>query len=278
MRRVSLLPLLVLACVVVFVPGSVFADTMGTEWNFNGNLSAAYGPSTMSFWNGTEADTLFMDATNWTIDFPGAPHKTVLSTDHFGSTEGLAVSTGAANGGGTKINQYTIVMDVDLRSTLGSVDGYCTFYQTDSANLRDGKLAIDGGGAIGYETFSSSGAMPLSEWHRLAITVDAGASSQKVYVDGNYLMDPSAGHISLDGDWSLDANSQWLVFADNNGETGHWSIGNLYYTPRTMSGTEIAALGGPNGAGIMPIPEPSTLALLAAGLIGLLAYGWRKRK
>ena len=26
------------------------------------------------------------------------------------------------------------------------------------------------------------------------------------------------------------------------------------------------------------VPEPSTLALLAAGLVGLLAYAWRKRK
>ena len=26
------------------------------------------------------------------------------------------------------------------------------------------------------------------------------------------------------------------------------------------------------------IPEPGTLALLAAGLLGLLAYAWRKRK
>jgi hypothetical protein len=28
----------------------------------------------------------------------------------------------------------------------------------------------------------------------------------------------------------------------------------------------------------MPTPEPSTLVLLAAGLAGLLAYAWRKRR
>jgi len=29
---------------------------------------------------------------------------------------------------------------------------------------------------------------------------------------------------------------------------------------------------------IPPIPEPSTLLLLASGLVGLLCYAWRKRR
>jgi T5SS/PEP-CTERM-associated repeat protein/autotransporter-associated beta strand protein len=38
------------------------------------------------------------------------------------------------------------------------------------------------------------------------------------------------------------------------------------------------AIGILNAAGITVVPEPGTLALLAAGLIGLIAYAWRKRK
>jgi hypothetical protein len=33
-----------------------------------------------------------------------------------------------------------------------------------------------------------------------------------------------------------------------------------------------------NGGGVATIPEPGTLALLTAGLLGLLCYAWRKRK
>ena len=36
-----------------------------------------------------------------------------------------------------------------------------------------------------------------------------------------------------------------------------------------------SSVGG--SAGIAPVPEPSTIAIVVAGLLGLLAYGWKHR-
>ena len=36
--------------------------------------------------------------------------------------------------------------------------------------------------------------------------------------------------------------------------------------------------GSVSGAGIVGAPEPGTLAMLAASLLGLLAYAWRKQR
>jgi hypothetical protein len=42
--------------------------------------------------------------------------------------------------------------------------------------------------------------------------------------------------------------------------------------------TDVRVDANPSDLAAMPSPEPSTLVLLASGLIGLLAYAWRKRK
>ena len=47
----------------------------------------------------------------------------------------------------------------------------------------------------------------------------------------------------------------------------------------TLSATAgLPALGLTNGKTLPLVPEPGTLVLLASGLMGLLAYAWRKRK
>ena len=48
----------------------------------------------------------------------------------------------------------------------------------------------------------------------------------------------------------------------------------------TISGAGLdgQAINMLSGSGITVVPEPSSVVLLLAGLMGLLAYGWRKRK
>ena len=76
----------------------------------------------------------------------------------------------------------------------------------------------------------------------------------------------------LDGPTStpLAINGLWALQSGNGGNGGN--PGNVYFT------------AGPNNQAnglfgvISPVPEPSTLALLGGGAIGLSVYTWRRRK
>lgn len=80
-------------------------------------------------------------------------------------------------------------------------------------------------------------------------------------------------------------DAQVLFGAFNGQASGVTSDGNTwsYVTGLTGSaGTVVnngtALILDASGAGVQIVPEPSTLALLATGLLGLLAYAWRKCK
>ncbi len=107
-----------------------------------------------------------------------------------------------------------------------------------------------------------------SLWHMITVTVDntgldAGQALFSVYVDGS---------TTPDGTGVLSTNTE----LNNNGLIGNSYLGNvdeLAYYNRVLTTGEMGSLYS-----AMTIPEPSSVILLVTGVLGLLAYAWRKRK
>jgi hypothetical protein len=94
-------------------------------------------------------------------------------------------------------------------------------------------------------------------WHTYRLLVDPGSTTQTaahLYFDGVYQMDMSPSTY-----WHGQQRFVW-------GATGSGAVD-------TNWAQVVFGIGVPPS-----VPEPSAIALLATGLLGLLAYAWRKRR
>jgi hypothetical protein len=176
---------------------------------------------------------------------------------YFTCTHGIA-----PNGGGAYVNQWTVVMDINIPST--SLGQWLTFLQTNTGNSNDGDCFVNptenlGVGATGYSTSAFGG----DTWYRVAVSVDNG-NFYRYYVDGNLWKEGTVQ--TVDGRFSLDPDL--LIFADNDGDDYDIKCSNLAIWGQGLSSDDVAALGG---AGVTIVPEPGTLSLaLLGGMLVLL--------
>jgi len=109
--------------------------------------------------------------------------------------------------------------------------------------------ALDGNGAGGGTSLDTGFAVTPMEWQKVSLLIDPTTRTYEFYVDDQRFSSPTP-----------------LRFRSNMASINHLNY--LSNQQVWIDGIRVAA-----------IPEPSTLALLAAvGAIGLATYGWRRRK
>ncbi len=249
-------------------------------WEFNFDLSSSTGQAPLV-----------------SVGYPGVgggPSVTFEGNDIGGVTAIVArLSKGTAlavlhgfpkNGGGSYLNQYTIIMDVQFPA----IGDWISLYQTNEAyddamgrydlsDSNDGDWFIDTNGGIGTQGVYG-GTLEAETWYRMALVVDLTQGSFTSYIDGVQVQQILGQ--GLDGRYALYTNDDpdpydwFFLFADETAgavEMGEVVINSFHFLDRALAAGEIAELGGPDADGIGSPPPVHAPALGALGFASLAA-------
>jgi len=151
--------------------------------------------------------------------------------DHYKCTHQIS-----PNGGGSYVNEYTLVIDFKIPQT----GHYYCFYQTSMTNSNDGEVFINPAGHVGItETGYSYCTLTPNEWYRLVISVDLG-NTFNYYIDGELIQEGVSQNV--DGRFSLDPYFHW--FWDDNAEDNEFDIAAAAVFDYPITADEAAQLGG----------------------------------
>ena len=203
------------------------------QWELNGNLNASIGKplqfvSTSQPAQAFEFVTMSINGqTGTALKFPAANEKTWFLMEH-GT---------APNGGGAKVNQYTILMDLMFPSTQDA--DYRGLIQTTVANTDDADIFLNPLNGIGIDG-QYHGDIYADSWHRVALVFDLTQNSLNKYVDGVLENAQLLGQ-GLDGRWAL--NPSLLLFTDNDGETQSGYVNSIQFRSGVLTAEQVNSLG-----------------------------------
>jgi hypothetical protein len=150
------------------------------------------------------------------------------------------------NGGGTKVNEYTLM--IDFRApVLGT---WYTFMQTNPADDSDGDIFINKTGGIGRGVtgYSNSGMVIANTWQRLVVSVKLGSKGWiKYYIDGSLVLNiTDMTNFQID-DNSYSLGPQLLLFADNDGDDANIDVAGVAMWNVALNESQVEKIGELDG-------------------------------
>lgn len=167
-----------------------------------------------------------------------------------------------ANGGGSYVNQFTILLDVYFEKDSLNPTGWASLFNTTADNQNDGDSFVRWDGYDGTDVFGSIGISSIywptlyaNRWNRIVIAVNCGATTGRTfldyYVNGTFLGQTNASG-GLDGRWALycyddgDPTSDAVdILADNNMEKTRGKVSMVAFYDRVLTAAEAWGFGGP---------------------------------
>jgi len=244
------------------------------QWDFNqGDLRATVGQPLQYFDATVQADTSFGTTTSLGVsDIDGQPanvmfcNPSVIGLTNWG---GLVMTHGMApNGGGTNVNQYTVILDLYYINWTSGF--YRALWQTTPQNTNDADAFINPGNGLGTSQ-QYDGELILDNWHRIVLTYDLTRREFGKYIDGTnvlaapkgdgphhvqYLnadLDPNTGG-GLDMRWSLGPTALVLADGQEDGEVQPVYVSSIQVRSGRMTDAAIGVLGTPTANKIPQIP------------------------
>jgi hypothetical protein len=235
------------------------------QWDFDGGTLAATVGNPLAYFDptfddgpgavGSAADqTQFGTTTSFGIaDINGQPAKVVRVPGLLDRRVGYVMTHGIApNGGGTRVNQYTLILDIYV-DTAGP--GAASLWQTSSAaNSDDGDLFWQGNNfGQGGSGYNGRGTFTAGAWHRVIAAYDEAATPPVVtkYVDGIKQDDWTANQ-GLDNTRRSLAPTAILFGDGDQDERRVMYVNSVQIRSGKISDAEAMALAGPAARGIPP--------------------------
>ena len=228
------------------------ATVVTGQWDFdNGDLAATVGTPLAYFSPTAQAGTQFGLTTDFGIpDINGQIAAVMRVPGDLDRSIGYVMTHGiGANGGGQRVNQFTIIYDIYVEP---SGPGAASLLQMNLGNGNDGDLFWQGNnfgqGTAGY---NGTGQFTAGAWHRVIAAYDMAATPPVVtkYVDGIKQDDWTTG-AGLDLPRRTMAATANLFRDGDQDERRVMYVNSVQVRSGKLSDGEMVALGGPQATGI----------------------------